>query len=72
MFKMFKVSHCYPSELEEFPQELKDLLQRHYMVMDSELRMVFKFVWNIPIWKQSTQGSLIAQWGYLKYFCTKV
>ncbi|CAB4027968.1 SDA1 homolog, partial [Paramuricea clavata] len=34
-----QVSHCYPNELEEFPQELKDMLQRHYTIMNPDLRM---------------------------------
>ncbi|XP_028397743.1 protein SDA1 homolog isoform X2 [Dendronephthya gigantea] len=34
------VAHCYPNHLEQFPQELKNILQRHYMVMNPELRMV--------------------------------
>ena len=35
-----QVAHCYTDELEHFPQELIDVLQRHHSVMDAELRMV--------------------------------
>jgi len=34
-----QVAHCYTDELEHFPQELIDVLQRHHNVMDAELRM---------------------------------
>lgn len=34
-----QVAHCYTYELEHFPQELIDVLQRHHSVMDAELRM---------------------------------
>ena len=35
-----QISQCYPKELEEFPQQLIDLLQRHSTVLDPEMRMV--------------------------------
>ncbi|XP_020617627.1 protein SDA1 homolog [Orbicella faveolata] len=35
-----QVAHCYTDELEHFPQELIDVLQRHHSVMDAELRMM--------------------------------
>ncbi|KAJ7392999.1 Protein SDA1 [Desmophyllum pertusum] len=34
-----QVAHCYTDELEHFPQELIEVLQRHHSVMDAELRM---------------------------------
>ncbi|XP_067041403.1 protein SDA1 homolog [Acropora muricata] len=36
-----QVAHCYTVELEQFPQELIDVLQQHFSVMDSDLRMTF-------------------------------
>ncbi|XP_006824267.1 protein SDA1 homolog [Saccoglossus kowalevskii] len=36
-----QVSHCYPEHLSTYPQDLKELLQRHYTVLDAELRMTF-------------------------------
>ncbi|XP_071787434.1 protein SDA1 homolog [Asterias amurensis] len=36
-----QISQCYPKELEEFPQQLIDLLQRHSTVLDPEMRMTF-------------------------------
>lgn len=35
-----QVAHCYTDELEHFPQELIDLLQKHHSIMDAELRMM--------------------------------
>ena len=37
---LFQISHCYTEELESFPQDLKELLNRQYSVMESDLRMV--------------------------------
>lgn len=34
-----QVSHCYTKELEHFPQEIIDVLQRHHSAMDADLRM---------------------------------
>ncbi|KAL3880573.1 hypothetical protein ACJMK2_032804 [Sinanodonta woodiana] len=34
-----QVSHCYPEELSEFPQQLKNILQRHATVLDRTVRM---------------------------------
>ncbi|XP_063223734.1 protein SDA1 homolog [Bacillus rossius redtenbacheri] len=36
-----QVAHCYPDALEKYPQELLDLLQSHYAVLDSAMRMTF-------------------------------
>ncbi|XP_053559374.1 protein SDA1 homolog [Bombina bombina] len=36
---MAQVAHCYPKDLEEFPQLLKTLLVSHHTLMDSDLRM---------------------------------
>lgn len=35
-----QVSHCYPDEVKEFPQEIVELLKTHHMVLNSEMRMV--------------------------------
>lgn len=34
-----QVSHCYPDVLANYPQELVDILQTHYSVLDSAMRM---------------------------------
>ncbi|KAM4708215.1 protein SDA1 homolog [Discoglossus pictus] len=36
---MAQVAHCYPKQLEDFPQQLKSLLCAHHTLMDSDLRM---------------------------------
>ncbi|XP_041054621.1 protein SDA1 homolog isoform X1 [Carcharodon carcharias] len=36
-----QVAHCYPTELANFAQELKDLLFSHHTVLDPDLRMTF-------------------------------
>lgn len=36
-----QVAQCYTVELEQFPQELIDVLQKHYSIMDADLRMTF-------------------------------
>ncbi|KAJ8884267.1 hypothetical protein PR048_016124 [Dryococelus australis] len=38
---MAQVSHCYPDVLDKYPQELMNLLQNHYTVLDSAMRMTF-------------------------------
>ena len=37
-----KVSHCYPEEVKEFPDQIRDLLKRHSTVLDPLMRMVTK------------------------------
>lgn len=34
-----QVSHCYPDVLSNYPQELVDILQTHYSILDSAMRM---------------------------------
>ncbi|XP_067663845.1 protein SDA1 homolog isoform X1 [Haliotis asinina] len=34
-----QVSHCYPAELSEFPQQLRDLLHRHATALDPTMRL---------------------------------
>ncbi|XP_043521717.1 protein SDA1 homolog [Frieseomelitta varia] len=36
-----QVAHCYPNELESFPQEIIDVLQTYNTVLDSGLRLTF-------------------------------
>ncbi|XP_050295760.1 protein SDA1 homolog [Anthonomus grandis grandis] len=36
---MAQVAHCYPKELEKFPQQLIDLMQKHNTVLDNSIRM---------------------------------
>ncbi|KAJ8311774.1 hypothetical protein KUTeg_010673 [Tegillarca granosa] len=36
-----QVSQCYPDEVEEFPQNLRDILKRHATVLDRTMRMTF-------------------------------
>ncbi|XP_048457686.1 protein SDA1 homolog isoform X2 [Rhincodon typus] len=36
-----QVAHCYPTELADFAQELKDLLFSHHTILDPDLRMTF-------------------------------
>ncbi|XP_066999106.2 protein SDA1 homolog [Anabrus simplex] len=36
-----QVAHCYSDVLENYPQELMDLLQTHLTVLDSDMRMTF-------------------------------
>nr|CAD7438177.1 unnamed protein product [Timema bartmani] len=36
-----EVSQCYPDVLSKYPQELVDLLQNHYTVLDGAMRMTF-------------------------------
>uniref|UniRef100_A0A8C4RFN5 Protein SDA1 n=1 Tax=Erpetoichthys calabaricus TaxID=27687 RepID=A0A8C4RFN5_ERPCA len=36
-----QVAHCYPEQLANYPQELKDLILCHHTVLDHELRMTF-------------------------------
>ncbi|XP_067846427.1 protein SDA1 homolog [Heptranchias perlo] len=36
-----QVAHCYPTELANFAQELKELLFSHHTILDSDLRMTF-------------------------------
>ncbi|CAG2055385.1 unnamed protein product, partial [Timema podura] len=36
-----QVSQCYPDVLSKYPQELVDLLQNHYTVLDGAMRMTF-------------------------------
>nr|CAD7569164.1 unnamed protein product [Timema californicum] len=36
-----QVSQCYPDVLAKYPQELVDLLQNHYTVLDGAMRMTF-------------------------------
>ena len=35
-----QVAHCYSEELADFPQELREILQKHATVLDPEIRMV--------------------------------
>ncbi|XP_077983865.1 protein SDA1 homolog [Glandiceps talaboti] len=41
MMFLSQVAHCYPDHLADFPQELKELLHRHYTVLDPDIRMTF-------------------------------
>uniref|UniRef100_A0A8B9UWP3 Protein SDA1 n=1 Tax=Anas zonorhyncha TaxID=75864 RepID=A0A8B9UWP3_9AVES len=36
-----QVAHCYPDQMANFPQQLKDLLSYHHTVLDADLRMTF-------------------------------
>lgn len=36
-----QVAHCYPEELSNFAQELKELLFSHHTILNSDLRMTF-------------------------------
>ncbi|XP_064608416.1 protein SDA1 homolog isoform X2 [Liolophura sinensis] len=36
-----QVSHCYPEELAQFPQQLRDLLHKHATILDTDMRMTF-------------------------------
>lgn len=36
---MAQVAHCYPNELQNFPQQIIDLLQKHNTVLDNNMRM---------------------------------
>ncbi|XP_072352405.1 protein SDA1 homolog [Scyliorhinus torazame] len=36
-----QVAHCYPTQLANFAQELKDLLFSHHTILDPDLRMMF-------------------------------
>ncbi|XP_039606722.1 protein SDA1 homolog isoform X2 [Polypterus senegalus] len=36
-----QVAHCYPEQLANYPQELKDLILCHHTVLDHDLRMTF-------------------------------
>ncbi|KAJ7327227.1 hypothetical protein JRQ81_016986 [Phrynocephalus forsythii] len=36
-----QVGHCYPDHLEDFPQQLKELLSYNHTVLDPDLRMTF-------------------------------
>ncbi|KAJ8930917.1 hypothetical protein NQ314_016241 [Rhamnusium bicolor] len=38
---MAQVAQCYPKELEKFPQQLINLLQKHNTVLDNNIRMTF-------------------------------
>lgn len=38
---MAQVAQCYPSELQNFPQQIIDLLQKHNTVLDNNMRMTF-------------------------------
>ena len=34
------MAHCYPEEMKEFPQTVRDVLQRHSSNLDRTMRMV--------------------------------
>uniref|UniRef100_A0A8C3L0C8 Protein SDA1 n=1 Tax=Chrysolophus pictus TaxID=9089 RepID=A0A8C3L0C8_CHRPC len=36
-----QVAHCYPEQMANFPQQLKELLSYHHTVLDADLRMTF-------------------------------
>lgn len=38
---MAQVAHCYPKDLETFPQTIIELLQKHNTVLHNEMRMTF-------------------------------
>lgn len=38
---MAQVAQCYPKELNTFPQQLIDLLNKHNTVLNSDMRMIF-------------------------------
>ncbi|KAG5895123.1 hypothetical protein JTB14_008560 [Gonioctena quinquepunctata] len=38
---MAQVAQCYPKELNNFPQQIIDLLQKHNTVLDNDMRMTF-------------------------------
>ncbi|KAF5302674.1 hypothetical protein FQA39_LY10170 [Lamprigera yunnana] len=38
---MAQISHCYAEELSSFPQQIINLLEKHNMVLDSSMRMIF-------------------------------
>ncbi|XP_018566501.1 protein SDA1 homolog [Anoplophora glabripennis] len=38
---MAQVAQCYPTELQNFPQQIIDLLRRHNTVLDNNMRMTF-------------------------------
>lgn len=38
---MAQVAQCYPNELQNFPQQIIDLLQKHNTVLDNNMRMIF-------------------------------
>jgi len=40
----FQVAHCFPDQMKDFPQELKDVLQRHSTTLDRTMRMVSTIV----------------------------
>ena len=40
-FHYVQVSHCFPQDLVEFPQELIDILQRHPTNLNHDMRKVY-------------------------------
>ena len=36
----YQVSHCYPGDVKNFPQQLRDILQTHGTVLNPDIRMV--------------------------------
>ncbi|KAJ8925114.1 hypothetical protein NQ315_001296 [Exocentrus adspersus] len=38
---MAQVAQCYPKELQTFPQQIIDLLEKHNTVLDNDMRMTF-------------------------------
>lgn len=35
------ICHCYPEELSDYPQILIDVLRKYYMILNSEIRLIF-------------------------------
>lgn len=38
---MAPIGHCYPEHLDNFPQELKDLLSYNYTILNTDLPITF-------------------------------
>ena len=46
MCDLLKVSHCYPLEMESFPDELQMLLKRNGTVLHPDVRLVSGISYN--------------------------
>lgn len=57
MYQFLQVAHCYPEEMKEFPQDVRDVLQRHSSTIDRTMRMVnvyqplFSHIVTANVWK---------------------
>ncbi|KAJ8298113.1 LOW QUALITY PROTEIN: hypothetical protein KUTeg_024644 [Tegillarca granosa] len=55
-----QVSQCYPDEVEEFPQNLRDILKRHATVLDRTMRMdVMIELYKRNVWNDAKTVNVI-------------